>query len=930
MDDNSSAEDRVNKAIFALLEPLIPNPIFHEPNDANVNALFGVMAPCVKQDGADWRAIWKARRGENSQLMQALRAETQKGKGQYQHIIQQFESSVPSRDNSYIDQTVADYLREIRPAMLEFVSREDPLCLWKPHPTLPYSEFLANLKIPDNMQKPDMLLHNLGIFSSNSTLQAHVEAIFRIQARAMNTLQSTVLLNTSGSGKTRLVLEGLCQHWGFYFTCLVDSFGHGSKDLERAIHFHILLDPCFHESVTGDNKDEMKKNIRKNSEIAQLRLQEVLLARLYLLSLFLEVIEERHAPQEWTDSHRKLWVLLQVSPSSLGHNLWDIFATLAERIKGISREYMWELMPNLTTALKRKLLINNASGPLYYVVDEAQSAATSVSGAFRSFDRPHIPRPILREIARAMPQRDLSLIIAGTGISKAIVEDTLSSTVLKSENRSLITDIGAFDTLEEHREYMTALMPDDFVKTEEAQALFKRVSIWLRGRYRFTATFMRQLLAAGFQNSHAILDSYISRSTAVPTELHQSVAAANPGFKPTDCQRFRATGPRILFPPKSENYTFKFEKLKSNSVLLDHIREYALRYWMRSNLASIPIIPDEYDFIEAGFARYSKELVDDSKHWHITLDEPLVILALIEWLKRCDVPFSERLRQAAAKAVTEANGANGLEEYLVLYFSAVFDGTTRINEVFDFHGTSPSWVRKTARLVSLYKVPGQSQLEAGTVGESSGPCDTIGMGGSFEETQRWLSHDTRAPFCFPDKMMGPDILFILELSDGSRIWVAVQSKFSSSNCLPKDVLIKAMATVAPEEYYGSRKVNWPLRNPTCRNSSSFRNPIPTSIQTARSTTRSRSPKLIEWMRRGKKHRKRRVDKAPKKRRKRRCNCLTCFRIDSTKRGAREQDCIVCCVLLSGGLRRLRCTTDGKSSSFREQNTWIPMGIRSLS
>ena len=27
-----------------------------------------------------------------------------------------------------------------------------------------------------------------------------------------------VVFNTSGSGKTRLLVEGLCQYWGFYFT----------------------------------------------------------------------------------------------------------------------------------------------------------------------------------------------------------------------------------------------------------------------------------------------------------------------------------------------------------------------------------------------------------------------------------------------------------------------------------------------------------------------------------------------------------------------------------------------------------------------------------------------------------------------------------------------------------------------------------------
>ncbi|KAJ7655412.1 hypothetical protein B0H17DRAFT_956478, partial [Mycena rosella] len=39
--------------------------------------------------------------------------------------------------------------------------------------------------------------------------------------------------NTSGSGKTRLLFEGLCHEWGFYFASKRDSSGLGWYDLHK-------------------------------------------------------------------------------------------------------------------------------------------------------------------------------------------------------------------------------------------------------------------------------------------------------------------------------------------------------------------------------------------------------------------------------------------------------------------------------------------------------------------------------------------------------------------------------------------------------------------------------------------------------------------------------------------------------------------------
>jgi len=51
--------------------------------------------------------------------------------------------------------------------------------------------------------------------------------------------------------------------------------------------------------------------------------------------------------------------------------------------------------------------------------------------------------------------------------------------------------------------------------------------------------------------------------------------------------------------------------------------------------------------------------------------------------------------------------------------------------------------------------------------------------------------------------MGPDIMFVLQLSDQSLIWVALQTKYSKGRKgkLEKGLLRHAIASVTPSNYF---------------------------------------------------------------------------------------------------------------------------------
>ncbi|KAJ7090882.1 hypothetical protein B0H15DRAFT_778576 [Mycena belliarum] len=776
-----------------------------EPSDDNVHKLFIYVAPCIGKDVQDLISIWKRRssRSSNAQLIEKLRHATEDGGDDYGFIFHECQccshtishdlnasnkipvsESVNTLNHNQVDEIISSYLSEIKPKLEDLLCREEPVKAWVPDETLPYSEFLKNLKMPASASNgPDMLLHDLGNFKRNKQLQQRIKRMF--QNSQLPILR--VILNTSGAGKTRSVLEGLCQKWGLYLTCHVDTEARGSMDLENTINKHIEKDPCFERDLSDTLKFRTAHDT--NCKIAGRRFTELILARLCILEFFCKLARDLSSGN-LTDEHKRLWVFLQIRPSCIGGLHDDIFNDLTERIMGADSKYVEVLLRAKFNSLDK--LLDFSSNRLYCVVDEVQVAATSLKHAFlTSAEDSTKTRPILRELALAIHKYPMNLTLTGTALDKNLINEIMASPVFKETGMITLTHFGAFNIAAEQIAYMKQFLPSPLVTSDTFQVLFDRVSFWLKGRYRITATYMKDLIITGFQRPHRMLNEFVRLSTVVliPGDVSPQMSG---GFCPTDHE----------------------EQWEEVPTLESTLRIYTAQYWMRSSIDPITADQESFELIACGFARYAENDIGNHRAAKITLDEPLVLLALGEWLQTLDVPLAETLRANAARAATEANGANGLEEYLALYFSAVFDDATPLKHIFQFHEDipTPDWAERSATLVSLYPVgiageDGMEVVHLAPVGHHMRPSVTIGKdASSFEATLNWLHHNDRAPICFPDRYMGPDILFVLRLRDEQRslIWVALQSKFSKQNILPSTTLRKAVPTVTPGKFYGLR------------------------------------------------------------------------------------------------------------------------------
>ncbi|GAW08750.1 hypothetical protein LENED_010833 [Lentinula edodes] len=102
--------------------------------------------------------------------------------------------------------------------------------------------------------------------------------------------KNTFLVNSSGTGKTRLLYEGLCKHWGLFFTAAVDTFGLGSVDVQSVVNQRLPYDRYFTAVLNDEDATSDSGPVLANIALAYRRFSETLLARLLVFKLYIEIV----------------------------------------------------------------------------------------------------------------------------------------------------------------------------------------------------------------------------------------------------------------------------------------------------------------------------------------------------------------------------------------------------------------------------------------------------------------------------------------------------------------------------------------------------------------------------------------------------------------------------------------------------------------
>ena len=198
---------------------------------------------------------------------------------------------------------------------------------------------------------------------------------------------SSHLFGVSGSGKTRLSLDGLCQHWGFYISCKTRrGLASGSND------FNIATEMLQSMRIWGS------EDISKNADAADRAFAMLLRARVSVLK---QLLEQLPADTSATAARRR-WVLAQVLPPRLDMDEDDLFVKVLRALRHADINIMLEIVRSTLRALtnqKLELFPQGSATPLFVVIDEAQVAAVYLKDFFRSTSGTDLG-PILRQMYR--------------------------------------------------------------------------------------------------------------------------------------------------------------------------------------------------------------------------------------------------------------------------------------------------------------------------------------------------------------------------------------------------------------------------------------------------------------------------------------------------------------------------------------------------
>ena len=164
-------------------------------------------------------------------------------------------------------------------------------------------------------------------------------------------------MNTSGSGKTKLLFEGVFRNWVLYFSSAVDASNLGSTDIQDLIERLVSGSTLFTETLPKDPEADLRSKLEDNRAVVLRCLRQMMMARLLIFREFLQAAKE-HRPVELKNSPNRLqldWLMLQLLPSIVfdtDGSAMDAFAELTTLLHEATDSYL-ETTANLMGAVER-------------------------------------------------------------------------------------------------------------------------------------------------------------------------------------------------------------------------------------------------------------------------------------------------------------------------------------------------------------------------------------------------------------------------------------------------------------------------------------------------------------------------------------------------------------------------------------------------
>ncbi|KAF9068499.1 hypothetical protein BDP27DRAFT_1266285 [Rhodocollybia butyracea] len=576
--------------------------------------------------------------------------------------------------------------------------------------------------------QPLLLLHESGSFQLKPKLNERLEEIFCLT-------RNTLLVNSSGTGKTRLLYEGLCKHWGLFFTAEVDAYMLGSTDISVLVK-GLSFNRMFTSAREGEADYDYKTST--NRGIARRQFGQILLARLLVFKTFVDIM----AKGEIEEIHKTRWFLAQLQPLVFGGNLGRLTSDLS--CPPVSDSLLADCISQCLDDIAAVFSRNSQDPHFFVVLDEANVMAESLVDAFRDAHGPH---PVLKEALETwdfhLRNKPFTIIAAGTNIPRMYFREE------EWNQWQWISSTGSFSNIEDQRRYILKFLPQGLVDSPSGQHLLHRMWVWLRGRHRFTAAFISTLVENGFQSPHYLMNTYLRQFT---------------GFWPTDADEFlRTEVPRRC--PQFDGIPLKhldiLHNLRTNMqhILLKHL----IGDYRSASSALLDIL-----CVSMGFGHFI-----ENKMATISAEEPLVLIATAQWLSQKSL-LVPNLDNFVSSFHFSDEPLLYRSYYLTLATALCFKTPHLVCDIFFFSTSLPVWASRYARLVALR---GEGEGARETVVEYSPKIASqlVFTASCAAEVLDWMKDARGIPFCKHIGRNATTLYFILRLEDYTRCWVALRA-----------------------------------------------------------------------------------------------------------------------------------------------------------
>jgi hypothetical protein len=229
----------------------------------------------------------------------------------------------------------------------------------------------------------------------------------------------------------------------------------------------------------------------------------------------------------------------------------------------------------------------------------------------------------------------------------------------------------------------------------------------------------------------------------------------------------------------------------SESGLLEDLSKSIYDFMVRS------VFPmcwkDRKILVEAGLGRF---VVETPTETGIIIAEPLAIISIMRYLES-----KGKAHISNALGTLQDNQGVGFEPAVLLGMTKLLQNRKPLREIVNFKELSPEWANCTAQLVRRSSTGFQNFDWNGSLPTT----DLTHYAESIEEVKAWLESGTTA-WCFPGKLIGPDIMARVMLSNRCLVLLAIQVKghlSSNTNTVTADTATKAIRSLDPKNWYSS-------------------------------------------------------------------------------------------------------------------------------